>query len=124
MRRWSATCWLFLVIGCGPEVRQTQNKVMENWPQAPANEVAGAAVGAAVLMTLANPDSARKPEAVDDGSKLKTSPTPQMPASLLDHQSPADDSSTKPAPCAPREARPPVPAWIAPDPGADAGCPR
>jgi hypothetical protein len=102
-----AACLLLLACACGPEVHQTQNRVMENWPKAPVNEVAGAAVGAAVLMTIADPKSAGKPEAPDDPGKLEGKPSPQMPAALLDHDTTAE---TQPAPCAPPAAS--QPSWV------------
>jgi hypothetical protein len=110
MQRLLAACWLFLSIGCGG-VQKAEDKVMQNWPKVPTNAVAGAAAGAAALMTVANPASVRKPEAPQDPSRMKAAPTEQMPGSVLDHLDDQPGNSTKPVPC-----RRPVPAYVAPDP--------
>jgi hypothetical protein len=121
MRRWLLASWLILGLGCGGATQRAQAKTMEHWPSAPAGEVAAVAAGAAAIMTLANPNSARKPEAAKEAPRLEPQPSEQMPPAMLDRLDEAADPSEPTAPCRePRGedgARPAVPAWLAPDPG-------
>jgi hypothetical protein len=107
MQRLVWACGIILSFGCGG------NQRAPGWPSVPTETVAGAAAGAAALMTIANPNgSVRKPE--KDPSTVKPKPGEQMPASVLDSLDHPTDESKAPAPvpCASRPAQP----TLVPDP--------